>query len=274
MLGDVLGELRGSQYNDVMFRSAACTVAACIVLGMSSAKVQSPGYSLRFVPKENQELRYKLTGTLETAIGTANLSSTVRYRVIRVAGDGVYTLQVTTEDSLVKVGSQEIRAPAPVTFFTYRPSGEVSEITGLDPDADKSKANPESYRMTNLTRFYPPEGQVTVGQSWTRELKTDGKTVGVPIKASFTAEAVEKVGDVEAVRVKGTVREDAVGSTALVEATFWISPVDGVEIKSESKWTGVMVPGSPTPTTGSLSRILVKEGASGGSVVTTNNKVA
>lgn len=176
------------------------------------------GYKLRRVFKVNDIRRYKMVmdmnGEMQMGENTMplNMQMVMTYRE-KVAGikDGKATVHTTFEGTKMYMNGQEFVSPmAPdmnnmVITTVIDDRNKVYEIKGLEKVA---MGAPGMGNLNIGTGFNAPaafpEGEIKVGDSWETEvpISTISNTGGLKITAKQTFVSVEKVGGVEAARIK------------------------------------------------------------------------
>jgi hypothetical protein len=204
------------------------------------------GSTLRWTPKEGDEIRYRTEAELTVPGGTATITAVNSQKVIRVDPDGSYTLQSSQGEGKVSYQGQEMEMRGVTALSTYGPNGEIKEIRS-------DKADGGSYRMANLTEFHAPAKAVAVGDAWTAEGKGDAKTGAVAWKAEYKVVAEETVGAYPALRMDVAARETEGNDPGKATGSVWVGR-DGIPVKTVLTWSNLVVPGSPGPVNGKLTR--------------------
>ncbi|GIV21374.1 MAG: hypothetical protein KatS3mg023_3125 [Armatimonadota bacterium] len=203
------------------------------------------GYKLRHVFKVNDIRRYKMVMDMngEMQMGEnsmpQNMQMVMTYRE-KVAGikDGKATVHTTFEGTKMYMNGQEFVSPmAPdmnnmVITTVIDDRNKVYEIKGLEK---VSMGAPGMGILNIVTVFNPraefPEGEIKVGDSW--ETKVYIPNAGdLKITAKQTFVSVEKVGEVEAARIK---TEFEIPSEKLMAAMAGQSPAGVPPMTGTSK---------------------------------------
>ncbi len=203
--------------------------------------------TLRWTPKEGDELKYRTIAELTFQGSPATLTSINTQKVIRVDPDGSYTVQASATDSKVVMLGQEMHGGSLTTITDYNSSGEVREIRG-----DKLEAT--GYRMANLNGFHAPTKSVTVGDAWTAEGKADAKTGAMAWRADYKVAAEETVGPYACLKIDLVKARETEGTdVGSVTGSYWVTR-DGIVARSELTWSNVTVPGASAPVSGKVTQ--------------------
>ncbi|RYG23876.1 hypothetical protein EON82_12660, partial [bacterium] len=152
------------------------TVFAVAALAAAAFAVQ--GSSLRWTPKEGDEIRYLTVGKLDVGNIQAEITTTNLHRVLRVDPDGSILVEAKPVEGKAVYNGTELPVRGMTTQTKYGPAGEIKEIVG-------DRADATGYRMANLTSFHAPGKAVAVGDTWTAEGKSDAKTGAVAWKVDY-----------------------------------------------------------------------------------------
>ena len=228
-------------------------LGAAIVLLSASALTFAAvdGLSVKRQPKEGQAIKLRLKAELEIAGQQATYTGLVQQKVTKVEADGTYTEEEQQVQGKAKFGDQEIDVPDTGAHpVVYNADGSLKEIKG-----DEQTAGAASYRMTNLGVIIDSGKPLAVGDTWTVEIKADSKTGAVAAKAEYKVLAEEKVGDLDTIKVKATIKESEGAEPASSEGTYWVVKTDGTLAKAEVKWLNAPFPGAPAPITATVSMV-------------------
>lgn len=207
-------------------------LAAIAALSLTAMAIQD-GNILKRVAKVGDVLKYRLKADLEANGQAATFTALITEKVTKVADNGDITTESTESEGKVKLGDTDMDQPGTGTETLVSSSlGKVLTITSEQPDP---------YRMANLQSMQFPGKALKVGDSWETEVKKDDKG-SIPAKGSYKIEAQEKVGDVDAFRIKGGIKETVGEQPAGIDGTYWISVKDGSLIKMSGTFTN-----APTP---------------------------
>ncbi|MGC8785268.1 MAG: hypothetical protein ACP5RN_12895 [Armatimonadota bacterium] len=194
----------------LLLAAALVTLASVAVL----PALAQEGYKLRRVFKVNDIRRYKMVtdmnGEMQMGQNTMplNMQMVMTYRE-KVAGikDGKATVHTTIENMKMYMNGQEFASPMPdmgnmVITTVIDDRNKVHEIKGLEKVA---MGAPGMGNMNFGTGFNPPamfpEGEVRVGDSWETEVPIPNAS-DLKITAKHTLVSVEKVGGVDAARIR------------------------------------------------------------------------
>jgi hypothetical protein len=223
------------------FRAFCLTAALLSVSALAFAAID--GLSVKRQAKEGQIVKLRLKANLEIAGTQAVYTGLVQDKITKVDADGAYTEDELQIEGQAKIGDQTVTVPDPPSHpITYNSDGSLREIKGPPETSGK-----EAYRMTNLEVLIDAGKPLNVGDSWSVDIKADDKTGAVAAKADYKIVAEEKIGDIDCVKVKATVKETGGVDPASSDLTYWISKADGSQVKVEGKLMNAPFPGAPAP---------------------------
>lgn len=212
-----------------------------VTLALASSLAAAQEFTLKRVASVGDTLRYRLRAELDLGEIRAVMTGLSTEKVVKVDPSGTYDVESTSSEGKVEIdgGTSAVKQPGPMVT-TYGQLGQVITLKGSQIDSSV-------YRMSNLNAFRLPEKAVKVGDTWSVDLAADPKTGAVPAKATFTLEATETVGAINALKVKYTYAEvlDRGGATA--EGYMWIDPKDSSLVKSDLNIKNAPFPQSPVP---------------------------
>lgn len=184
---------------------------------------------------------YAVRTTIDLGDAKVEFVAKTTEKIEAVEPNGAYLVVGETVEAKLKYGADEFPAPpTKPTRVRRSTSGAVLEIVGVESDSEK-------YRLATLDAFYYPGKAVAVGESWRREGQGNVKQGAPAYRAEYTVDGVEKLGEVETLRIKAKVTEIRAEKPARSEGTYWISLKDGWIQKAELAWTDVPFAGSPSP---------------------------
>lgn len=203
---------------------------------------QAQELSLRKAPLVGETARYKMKAELEfigigASAGSGTVTAVATEKITKIEADGTYMVESSTSAVAADVDGTPIKgADQPPMTTVFRANGDILSVRG-------EKIGSAEYRIANLNAFRPPDKPVKAGDSWSRDIAADPKTGMVAAKASFTFEAMEKVGEINAAKIKYTYAEAMEKDAATVEGYFWIRE-DGSMLKCELKVKNMPMPSS------------------------------
>jgi hypothetical protein len=192
-------------------------------------------YTLAHKPKVNDTLTFLMVIDLEFVGKTkATMTGKSIEKVLKVEEDGTYTVEVSNKDTVIDTDGEALpgRAEEPPVMKTFKANGDVVQLKG-------TRIGSSEYRLSNMNAFRLPDKAVKVGDSWTRDIPADTKTGMVPAKATYTIEALDKVGEIDALKVKYTYAEGSGQIPASATGYMWINPADATLLKSDLTLTNV-----------------------------------
>jgi hypothetical protein len=213
------------------------------LLALSAVAMAAQAFTIKRTPKQDEVAKYRMKGEFEVLGQQATFTGMVQEKVLKVAEDGNYTIESSQLEGKVNINGQEIEMNSPPSVSVYKPGGDIVEIQG-----DSSEA---AYRSAILNQFFEPGKPVAVGDSWTKEIAGAPRTGGIGAKADFKVLGEEKVGTVDTLKIKATIKETG-AEPASTESTVWLSKADSTLVKIEGKWNNVPMPGAPAPISGNV----------------------
>lgn len=202
-------------------------------------------YTLKLTPKEGTTSKYKIV--IDTKLGDqdVNASGIATDKVIKVEASGNFTVENSMGELNIKLGDQQMTMPGlPTATLTLKANGEV-----LDAKGD---AGVDGFRMARLMAFIYPDKAIKVGDKWSVETKPEKENGASPAKVEYEVIAVEKVGDVELLKVKSVFTETTGGMPVKGTGHFWIAASDSTLEKAIVEIENLMLPGVPMPISGKL----------------------
>jgi hypothetical protein len=226
-----------------VFRATLLT--ACALLSLSAAIAQE--YTLKLNVKEGDTFKYRMS--MEIDFGGQNLlaTTTITNKVLKVEENGNIQMELASGEMVIKFGDQEMPQPAPpATKMTFKPNGAVAKVDGGDA----------MMQQMNAAQMVYPEKPVKVGDKWSETVKNPNGE----LKIDYELVGVEKVGEVEALKIKTTARtvNGKEGESYSADGFTWIDPKTGMAVKMETRIKGMQTEGAPMPIDGTLKMELVK----------------
>lgn len=209
-------------------------MAAAAALTLTTMAAQD-AVVIKRTAKVGDVAKYRMKAEMEAQGMPVSFTALISDKVIKVAENGDITTESSQVEGKVTFSGQEMEIPAngPSSTITH-PTGEIVSVTSEQSDLN-------TYRVAHLQGLQFPVTPLKIGDSWTVTINKDNNG-SVPAKGTYKLEAKEKVGDVDAYRVKGGLKESEGADPAAVDATYWISVKDGTLIKLAGTWTNFPVP--------------------------------
>jgi len=218
---------------------------ACALMSLSAALSQE--YTLKLNVKEGDTFKYRMTMEIDFGGQLVFVTTTVTNKVLKVEENGNIQMESGSSELVVKFGDQEMPQPAsPATKITFKPNGSVAKVEGGDA----------MMQQMNASQMVYPEKPVKVGDKWSDTVKHPAGE----LKIDYEFVGVEKVGEVEALKIKTTARtvNGKEGESYSADGFNWIDPKTGMLVKMEARIKGMQVEGAPMPIDGTLKMELVK----------------
>lgn len=199
--------------------------AAIVVVGCNSGPssqqaaeaTSGKGVLVRVHPKVGQKFNLVTTMDLSSASQSGKLTIEAM-REVKSVTDTLTTFSDTVVSSKGEGIFAGIEANIPKT---------PAETT-LSDRGDAGGSGMSGIGQTSFRPFYP-EKEVKVGDTWSGDFISGGQTM----KGQYKAEAVEKVGAYEAIKIKGDMTGAMNGSV-----TVWIDLESGIPVKLDMDLSG------------------------------------
>lgn len=223
-------------------------VALPLLMGM----VRDDSYDFKALPKPGDKADFKESVSFSIQAQDVLVETTLHQTIDAVSDTGNIDMTQTESDTSIKVGGQPAQAPdSKVQKLKFLADGELKEAVVEGTDANW-------YRLFNLSVFLHPDKAVKVGESWTKTLEANKTTGAVPISATYTVVAAEKVGPWPALKVKYQIKETGVDSPGTGEGTLWISLADSQVVQEEGSFKNAPFPGSAMPLDATVKLLRIK----------------
>jgi len=221
-------------------------LSALVIAEMPARAPQDAGFSVKRTPKVGALTKYSLVIEYEVQGKKGSISGSVSEKVTNIDKDGNFSVEQAQLDASATYGDEKVDTPTrSAVDLTYKPNGLVTTIKGDAVDGD-------AYRMENLGVILDPGKKLNPGDEWTFDIKGD-KTLGtVDAHADYTLVGPEKVGQLDTIKIKGTVKETSGDLPAMNEFTEWLSKDDGSLVQMDAKWTNAPFAGLSYPVTATI----------------------
>jgi hypothetical protein len=232
--------------NKTFIGRSIALVSAGIIAVAAYAAVQD--ISLKRKPKVGDVAEYKDNATFTTDQGEVTFAQKRVSTVTEVKPDGGFVTKVTTSDTKVVFGGQELPDQPSLTSSTeFGPDGLLKAITADMPPAAAT------YRIANLHAFKAPDGAVKIGDEIKFEIPADKKNGTPGVKTVYTVVSTEKVQAWDTVKLTFSTEETEGDTKSSIKGTVWLNSADGTLIKSQEEWKDVQPQGAPFPVSGKYS---------------------
>ena len=225
-------------------RATLLTVSALMCLSAAF----SQEYTLKLNVKEGDVFKYKMTMDIDFGGQGITVTMPLTNKVLKVEENGNIVVESAPGAMVIKFNDQEIPQSAPpASTITYKPNGAVEKVETAQG------ALPTSSLSTPF-----PDKPVKVGDKWSHTVKGQN---GLPdTVVSMELVGVEKVGEIEAVKIKVSVRpvDAKEGEGFSADGHTWFDPKTGMLVKSEMRLKGMPFEGAPMPLDGVMKMELVK----------------
>jgi len=196
------------------------------------------GFSIKAAPKVGDVHKYRQMGKFDVGGTEIDFSSVSTQKILKVEPSGSYTVKEEVSETKMNGAVLPNNQSPQGNTTTYSAKGEITKIEGDGVDEGV-------YRFANIALVILPDKTVSPGDSWSFDIKED-KTKGVmAATAKYTLVGEDKVGAINALKVKFGVKEAAAGGGSS-DGAVWINKVDGSLVKLTAKLINVPVQGGPT----------------------------
>jgi len=208
-------------------------IGLAAVLFTSLAFGAGDAFTFKSSQKEGDVLKYKQVAKLDFQGMPIEFSASSTRKVIKIDASGNVTVKEDVSDAKLNGADAPEGSGPGATTVTSTAKGEVVKIEG-------DRVDENAYRMANLELFIAPDKPVNAGDTWSYDIKENKTTGAVNAKANYTFVGDEKIGDIDAVKVKIAVKESG-DSGASTEGFIWLRKSDCVMVKMTSKWNNVPI---------------------------------
>lgn len=207
---------------------------------------EPPKYTLVYVPIAGTKHTYKTTVTTGKAEDQVVSTVTADETVEEVLSEGRYSLRhkVTASEFTYK-GKTETDSELENFAIVFKPDGTIEQFMGVAEEQQGAEA-----RGMNIFGFYPPDAKVGVGEKWSKLVPKGSIADTVAIKANFTLEALEKLGEKDALKIIMENEETDCEDPSTFKGTLWLDAKDFTILKMEgettTKYSDSTAPSEPT----------------------------
>lgn len=237
-----------------MKRALLCGALLAAVVAISPVAF-AQGTKINFTPKAGTVAEYDtvITVTFEGTPLTIKAKSISTVREVKANGD--FVVQNEERGMVMELpGMDSIPVP------DMDPSTTVFDKTGVPIEVQQPDASAEdlaaSARMASISAFYLPEDlnkEWQVGDRYVREIPANTKLGTKAVRAEYTFEGTEKVGNWETAIFSFKVTETEGGKPQQISGKMHLSVADGMTVKLEARFVDMVTPGAPEPISGSIS---------------------
>ncbi|MFN7171732.1 MAG: hypothetical protein ACK4P3_02965 [Fimbriimonadaceae bacterium] len=237
-----------------MKRALLCGALLAAVVAISPVAF-AQGTKINFTPKAGTVAEYDtvITVTFEGTPLTIKAKSISTVQEVKANGD--FVVQNEERGMVIELpGMDSIPVP------DMDPSTTVFDKTGVPIEVQQPDASAEdlaaSARMASISAFYLPEDlnkEWQVGDRYVREIPANTKLGTKAVRAEYTFEGTEKVGNWETAIFSFKVTETEGGKPQQISGKMHLSVTDGMTVKLEARFVDMVTPGAPEPVSGSIS---------------------
>jgi hypothetical protein len=216
-------------------------VISLFALAAIAALALADGIILKKTAKVGDVVKYHTNATFNIQGQDGNLDADSAEKVTDVDKDGNVSIETSTTGVKFSFAGNTTDVPdQPATSVKYSPSGEPLEMTG-DQEGNTG------HRIECVTMVQLPDKPLNAGDTWDFS-KTDTSKGFVKLKANYTYVGPEKVGDVDAYKVKVSTLESEGDTPAKGEGFVWLDTKTGWIVKSDMQISNFPTPQGPIDT--------------------------
>lgn len=215
-------------------------LASMVLLGFTAA---DDTFTLQRSLKAGDSFKYKLSVKATVSGIDGLLTGTAEEKVLKVGEDGTVEMQQAWKDSKVEFGGTEQPGPEFNVTYVY---GKRNELKGVKGESVDDATRASFAQLEGLRQLIAPENVVKVGDAWTAEIKPEALNGNIGSKIEFKLEAIEKLGEKEALVVKMVAKQSAPGA-ATSDMKLWIDRSSGWLLKADGAILKLPFPNLPVP---------------------------
>jgi hypothetical protein len=227
-------------------KSKICMVVVMAVFAFGSA-IAVEALRLEWKPKVGQESKYSVTMKAKLDVEgqsmNINLSMNVTEKVVSIQDEKV-TLESKTDSLSMTMNEMDLSGMLGSENFDET---VVRKLNGefVSKKADHSMNNP---RLEEAFEFAFPQKDISVGDTWSREVKKDEKKGLVNAIATFQLVSKESVGNVECVKLRYSYKELDVNTPMTGEGYIWVALSNGDLVQADYVFQNVILQDGLPPT--------------------------
>jgi hypothetical protein len=204
--------------------------------------------NLKYVPKEGDVLKYKMSGDLQVMGTDATIAADFVYKVTKVDKDGNYTIESSQQNMQINVSGQSMNPPDSTDTTVNKANGEIVDFQTQNED-------PNAWRLAELNGFVYPDKPVNVGDEWTSTVTADSKKGTVAATCTYKVDSLEKIGTHDTAKIKVSYKETEGTDPAASDGFVWLDTKDSSMVKAESNWTNAPSPQGPVSAKVTIERV-------------------
>lgn len=214
-------------------RSARVLFALFASVALAQA-AQEPTYDLNWRPKPEQTLRFKVSLEVGDEQERVTLDWDMRSKVLKIEPNGDYTVETTASNRTMGFLGQEPETEPGEQTEVARYNAKGEEIDPKKEDEDEDEDGAMGAIFGALSEFKPPAAGVKKGYKWSFDVKADPKKKSTAARLDYEVIGVEKVGELDAVRVNYTFLELSGEKPTKANGYFLIDAKDGSPVGMET----------------------------------------
>lgn len=212
-----------------------------VAIATVGALALGQGFKLARSPKLGQEIKYRVLAEFDAGGTPVTMSGLLTEKVVALDINGNYTVESRQTEVKARMGTQEQTVEdSPPETAVYSARGEVVEIKGANSAGLKG-------RLSRLNAVVVPDREIKVGDSWSHTFHGNPMTAGIGGKSDYKAEALEKVGERNALIVQIKFKESSGSLKSESTGKAWIDVETGELLKLQSQWKKVPFLSSEQP---------------------------
>ena len=221
----------------------AYVIALTIACTAVNAQAPADKVQLVYKAKVGEVVRHQSVGNMNMGVQGQKVVMEVKevqkvtFTQVLPNGDLVYEQEA--ESSEVSFGGRKM-PPNPNKDKNTITMSKVGQLVKFEESsAEKDDQDKIDVRLFVATNIVFPDKAIGVGDKWTIDYKANPDTGARAGRGDFEVLASEKVGDVDAFKIKMAFKESAGTPAIVANSTVWIEKTSGDGIKSEYDVSGV-----------------------------------
>ena len=210
----------------------------CVLLSAALAAPKPHAYELKRQPKVGDEARYQVAASFQFNGRTASMNMEQTESVTKVERDSFEVKTSACKCKFCVDGKTQQLPDTDGASAVYDRLGTLLNLHLSAPDDD-------AYRKANMLAFVAPGKAVQEGDKWDQEFKSNASLGVREAKTTFEVEKVEKVGKIEAAKVKFDYAENEGVDPISSNGHAWVNVADGSVLRLEASFSNFPMNGHP-----------------------------
>jgi len=220
-----------------------------LIAALVLVSVTALGHQLKRTPKVGDVLKYRVTMIFTLQGVDITYKSLITDQIDLVDKDGSYTVESSQSEISGTHGERDLNVNQhpPKSIAVYNANGSVLDLKG--------EQSPESWRIANASAFYLPEGPIPASGTYTVQIPPSTDKTRPSATATYTSAGTEKVGDIDALVLKESYKENVTASGMTADGKVWVDPATAIVLKMDMDWKNAPLLGTSTFVNGHVSYV-------------------